>query len=62
VTVVVQQRGSDDDWRLARLLSEGCTLQSVLKLRHVLAIMTMTVLTIGSQQVVEVVWIHDKEC
>jgi hypothetical protein len=62
VTVVVQERGSDDDRRLARLPCEGRTLECVLKFRHVLSVMTMTMHTIGSQHVVEVVWIHGKEC
>ena len=62
VTVVVQKRGYDDDRRLASLLGEGRALQCVLELCHVLSVMAMALFTIGSQDVVEVVWIHGAEC
>jgi hypothetical protein len=53
VTVVVQQRGSDNDRRLARLVSEGRALQSVLQLCHVLAVVAMAMFAIGGEDIVE---------
>jgi hypothetical protein len=58
VPVVMQQRRSHDEQAFPCLLREGGALQRMLKLSHVLAVVTMAVFAIGSEDFVERFWIH----
>ena len=58
VPVVMQQRRSHDERSFPSLLREGGALQRVLKLSHVLAVVTMAVFAIGSEDFVEGFWVH----
>jgi hypothetical protein len=58
VPVVMQQRRSHDERSFPSLLRKGGVLQGVLKLSHVLAVVTMAVFAIGREDFVEGFWIH----
>ena len=58
MTVVMQQRRRHDHRRLIGLKRKGCTLQGMLQLRHVFAVLTMAVIAIRFHHIIEAGRVH----